>query len=220
MRCCWAVQVLQVIPCWTELAFVWLPDNQVTSRQLKLPVAQWPCTCTSKGAQQMHRSGEDGAVGHKQVARSAGSRPGSWHAACQLAQMVLCSAFRTGPIVWEKGRWHCQPGQCHCGVKGQLPSGSQRQGVTALCQALHSSQRAHLPQPSTSSVGGSACDCKQWWFWCAAHLQEAGVLCQLLNGVATVPQDALVTINEGDARLDSCGVHVPAAQTSRCLSCR
>jgi len=39
-----------------------------------------------------------------------------------------------------------------------------------------------------------------------AHLEEAGLLGQLLDRVAAIPQDALVAINEGDGRFHGGGV--------------
>ena len=47
-----------------------------------------------------------------------------------------------------------------------------------------------------------------------SYLKEVAFLSQLLNGVASVPQDALVAINVRDGRLDSSGIDVPAVNIS------
>jgi hypothetical protein len=44
------------------------------------------------------------------------------------------------------------------------------------------------------------------------HLCEVGLVCQLLDGVASIPQDALIAIDEGNSRLHGRGVHITPAR--------
>lgn len=44
------------------------------------------------------------------------------------------------------------------------------------------------------------------------HLCEVGLVCQLLDGVASIPQDALIAIDEGNSRLHGRGIHITPAR--------
>jgi hypothetical protein len=98
--------------------------------------------------------------------------------ACSVADALL-----RGTIIWMGGKC-CIGDQTRC-LKPKAPRmSSSQQTVLRVASMPKASCKASAMIDSVSCFRG--------------HLKEAGLFCQLLNGVAAVAQDALVAIDVGD----------------------